>query len=50
MRRDEARVFASSYRFGVVLEILKHIFDVFEVGGERGVMEGEVPLPGGTAL
>lgn len=48
--RDDKRKTERSYRFGSLLELGEHPFDVFEVGGERGVVEGEVPLPGGTAL
>lgn len=33
-----------------MVKIFEHLLDVFEVGGERGVVEGEVPLPGSTAL
>lgn len=39
-----------TYRFGVLLEVREHPFDVFEVGGEGSVVEWEVPLPGGAAL
>lgn len=39
-----------SYRFGPLLELAEHADDVFEVGGERGVVEREVPLPGSAAL
>lgn len=39
-----------SYRFGVLLKVGEHPFNVFEVGGERRVVKGEVPLPGGAAL
>lgn len=39
-----------SHRFGVLLKVRKHPFEVFEVGGERSVVEREVPLPGGAAL
>lgn len=38
------------YRFGSHLKVCEHLFDVFEVGGERGIVEREVPLPGSTAL
>lgn len=48
MTKEEERVY--SYRFGSHIEVCEHLFDVFEVGGERGVVEREVPLPGGTAL
>lgn len=39
-----------SHRFGPLLELGEHPIDVFKVGGERGVVEREVPLPGGAAL
>lgn len=48
MTKEEERVY--SYRFGSHLKVCEHLFDVFEVGGEWGIVEWEVPLPGGTSL
>lgn len=49
-RKRSKRWSGAPHRFGSLLELAEHAFDVLEVGGEGGVVEGEVPLPGGTAL
>lgn len=50
MSSSETAGVSFPYRFGAHLKAFAHIFDVREVRCKGGIVEGEVPLPGGTAL